>query len=147
MSKVKWLTAAVVVLLCMNIGLLTFGHFSGPGHDGPKKIVIERLHFDKAQVEGYSRLIEVHQTMLAAKMEEMNAARKALYATLAKPNSDPDPLFDRVAEIQTEIERIHVAHFAAIKGICRPDQLNDYNAYANDLSKVFGRIGPRSKGR
>lgn len=147
MSKVKWLTVAVVVLLCLNMVLLMCGHFGGPGHNGPKKIVIERLHLDKVQVEGYSKLIEVHQTMLVAKEEEMNAARKALYATLAKTNSDPDPLFDRVAEIQMEIERIHVGHFAAIKGICRPDQLNYYNDLANDLSSLFGRKGPRAKGR
>lgn len=147
MSKVKWLTVAVTVLICLNIGLLTFGHFGGPGHDGPKKIVIERLHLDKAQVEGYYKLIEAHQASLAAKEEEMNAARKALYATLAKTNSDPGPLFERVAEIQVDIERIHVGHFAAIKGLCRPDQLNDYNALANDLSNVFGKRGPRPNGR
>jgi len=143
MSKVKWLTVAVVLLLCLNIGLLTFGHFGGPKHDGPKKIVIERLHLDNAQVEGYTRLIDAHQSMLAVKEEEMNEARKDLYASLAKGTSDRIALFDRVAEIQMEIERIHVGHFAAIKGLCRPDQLNDYNALANDLSNVFGRRGPR----
>ena len=57
MSKIKLLTLAVVGLLIVNVGLLTFLFMNKPmrppgrggqGNEGPKSLIIEKLDFDKA---------------------------------------------------------------------------------------------------
>ena len=71
MSKSKLLSIAVIGLLVINLGILAFLFTrkppnppkDGPGRsqEGPKKIIIERLHFDKDQAAQYEQIIKEHQ--------------------------------------------------------------------------------------
>lgn len=149
MNKVKLLSIAVVVLLGLNIATLLIGSKHGPPHaEGPKQLVIDRLHLDEQQVTAYSKLIEEHQAAIKSKNDELLAARKALYADLAREGRPiSDSLTLAIAVLQQDIEMIHYGHFADIRELCHPDQIAAFDLLLNDLAGLFngpGR-GPRKR--
>jgi protein CpxP len=149
MSKVNWLTGAVVVLLLLNITLLAVLYRSGshrpgpPRGEGPKRLVVERLHFDADQVAAYEALIAEHQEAIRLNDRAMMAARNSLYANLQTQDAViSDSLFATIATIQRNIEQVHFAHFADIRALCRPDQLHHFETLSKDLAEVFAQRHP-----
>lgn len=154
MTKVKLLGIAVVGLVLLNVCTLAMlfmgrsGHHGPPRVEGPKAIIIERLHFDAEQVQAYEGLIKKHMEAIQAKDKAMMAKRSALYHEIAEPNrATRDSLLSVIAAIQWDIEDTHLEHFAGIRALCRTDQLADFDALSNDLAGYFshGRGGPQKR--
>jgi hypothetical protein len=147
MTKIKLLSIAVIGLLLINIGILAFlflrKHVPPPdrpmrGREGPKNIIIERLHFDKEQVAQYEKLIEQHQQNLQQLDGQIRMTKNQLYSTLATDNiAGKDSLANKLGEIQRQIESVHYNHFTDIKKLCKPEQLENFNALTHDLAKFF----------
>jgi periplasmic protein CpxP/Spy len=147
MTKVKLLSIAVVGLLLVNIGILTFLFFRKPipsfdsprrGGEGPKNIIIERLHFDKEQVAQYEKLIEEHQQNIRELSGQVRMTKNQLYSTLATDAAmSKDSLENKLGELQRQIESVHYSHFTDIKKLCKPGQLESFNALTQDLAKFF----------
>jgi len=148
MTKIKLLSIAVIGLLLINLGILAFLFFNKQMHppgggpmgkeDGPKKIIIERLHFDKEQVSQYEKLIESHRQKIGEMDRQIKETKNQLYSTLASdPASGKDSLQKRLGEIQKQIETLHYNHFEEIKKICKPEQLEYFNSLTKDLAKFF----------
>jgi len=155
MTKVKLLGTAVVVLVLLNIGTLAMlftgrpGHHRPPHREGPKAVIIERLHFDAEQVKDYEVLIKKHQEAIKVQDEAMMATRSAFYHDLASTNMvKRDSMLSVIAAVQWEIEETHLEHFGKIRALCRADQLADFDALSNDLAGYFshGKEGPPKKG-
>jgi periplasmic protein CpxP/Spy len=147
MNKTRFLTLAVVGLIALNIGMIAFflsKKMQPHRGDGPRKIIVERLHFDQKQVGEYEKLIQKHRADIRQKEAELVAARQAIYNQLLDEDySKNDSLTAQVGRLQTAVEQIHFAHFRDIKSLCRPDQIKDFDALVGDLAAYF----PRSKGR
>jgi len=146
MTKIKLLTIAVIGLLFINIGILAFLFLHKPvpppdrpmRGEGPKNIIIERLHFDKEQVAQYEKLIEQHQQSLRELDGQIRMIKNQLYSTLANnSNTGKDSLQAKLGEIQKQIEAAHYNHFNEIKKLCKPEQLENFNALTQDLAKFF----------
>ncbi len=156
MTKLRLLSIAVIGLLIINIGIVGFLLLRKPpmppegrppmgqgGHqpmktEGPKKIIIERLHFDESQVTAYEKLIEGHQTAVKSLDDSINTTKNNLYQTLTVDTfAGKDLLLNRLAEFQNQIERIHFDHFAEIKKLCKPGQLEYFNKMTKDLTRFF----------
>lgn len=145
MNKTRLLTVAVVVLFLMNIGIISFFLLNKPPRpdrdrngEGPKRLVIERLHFDKDQVDRYDALIEEHQRMVRTADDEIMQLKRELFSLL--PSSDQsrkDSLIAHINSVQRRIEYAHFDHFTGIRMICRPDQLNDFNGLSRELAQLF----------
>lgn len=151
MTKVKLLGIALVVLVLLNIGTLAMlfsgrlGHHGPPRGEGPKAIIIERLHFNAQQVKTYEGLIKKHMESIQAKDKAMMATRSALYHEIAEPNrATRDSLLSVIATGQWDIEDTHLEHFGEIRALCRPDQRADFDALVADLAAYFSHpaIGP-----
>lgn len=156
MSKIKLLTIAVIGLLLINIGIVGFlmmkkspmppkgrppigmeGKLPGK-QDGPKKIIAERLHFDKEQVVAYDKLIAAHQISVKALNDSIKIAKNNLYQSLQSENlAGKDSLVNLLGVLQKQIELVHYEHFARLKKICKPDQLNDFNELTKELARFF----------
>ena len=153
MSKSKFLTLAVVALFLLNAATLAFFFFKKPPppsmQDGPKKVIIERLHFDAQQVAEYEKLIAQHQQEVAAQEQEIGAAKKALYGQLRTDGfAKRDSLILVIGKLQGGMEIIHFQHFASLKKLCNAEQMDDFNALTADLADYFSpqpKPGKRGK--
>lgn len=156
MNRTKLLTIAVVGLLLLNFGILAvmfFGKSShpplhpphgGPKGEGPKQIIIERLHFDEMQQKDYELLIVVHRK----ETDELHEASKELHDelfSLLKGDTinqrESDSLILEIANNQKAIENLNYNHFNAIKKLCKEEQVVYFNEVVNDLGKLFAPKG------
>lgn len=146
------LMGAVIGLLLINLSLVAFlvlrkppvpPHDRQAGGNGPKRLVIEKLHFSPDQTAQYEQLIEEHRTQIDPLNEHIKAAKNRLYITLATNDAArKDSLINQIGSLQRQIEVVHYNHFVALKKLCRPDQLADFNELTTDLAGFFA---PRRK--
>ncbi|MFN0216494.1 MAG: hypothetical protein ACKVT2_19715 [Saprospiraceae bacterium] len=142
MSKTSFLKCAVVALVLLNLGTIAFFFTQKrpPHHISPRKVIVDRLHFDAAQIAKYEKLIERHQTSIKQKEQNISVAKSDLYVLLQGADfSKKDSLIARIGALQMEIEAVHFDHFQEIKSICKPTQLADFNALTSELARFFGK--------
>jgi periplasmic protein CpxP/Spy len=155
MNRTKLLTIVIIGLLIMNLGILCIlflnrGHNDHPAGmpprgEGPKKIIIERLHFDPSQVNAYESLIEVHKKRTHELNDTSKILHRNLYALLNTSNPDTakaNELIRLIAEKQKEVDHLNFDHFSDIKKLCKPEQMDDFNLLTEDLAELFGHKGP-----
>jgi len=153
MSKIKLLTIAVIALILINISTLAFFFFKAPrpmDQKSPKEAVIEKLHFDENQVASYDELIKIHFEKIKALNRDLLITKNNLYKELS--NSDnkkvTDSLLFELANQQGEIEKTHYNHFLDIKKLCKPEQIEEFNALSNELAKIFSpKLPPNEMNR
>jgi hypothetical protein len=110
----------------------------------PREIIIEKLDFDAEQIAKYDQLIEVHRDSVRLLDREIKHNKNTLYKQLAQPKNQKstEALFLQLANSQAAIEKLHYKHFLAIKNLCKPDQLDEYNNLTNELAKIFSPKHP-----
>jgi len=151
MSKIKLLTIAVIGLLIMNLATVTFLLFRTPQHradgrlpmeqGGPKNIIINKLKFDKEQVTLYESLIEQHQVAIKMFNDSIKTAKNNLYHLLTEENTaSKDSAVAKLGFLQKQIELTHYNHFAAIRAICKPNQLQAFNNLTKELARYFAPL-------
>ncbi|MFT6749198.1 MAG: protein CpxP [Flavobacterium sp.] len=145
MNKTKLLSIAVIALLLLNFGILSFLFFSKGNHPRdkkmPREIIIEKLHFSKNQIFAYEKTIEIHQNTIRDLDNSIRETKNELYQLLNSDKIDSvqkNSLFIQLANYQREIETTHFNHFLDIKKICTKEQLADYNDLTKELGRIFG---------
>ena len=110
----------------------------------PREIIIEKLRFDVGQITKYDQLIEVHRDSVRLLDRKIKDNKNTLYNQLAQPynQKSTEALFLQLATSQATIEKLHYNHFLAIKSLCKPDQLDDYENLTNELAKIFNPKHP-----
>jgi hypothetical protein len=146
MNKEKFYRWVIAGLLVSNLFLAVFLFSrSRPPKpfdpDTPKRIIAERLHFDKNQIVQYESLIQEHRKQVRTKDEEIRKLKNELYSLLPAENIPvkKDSLISLLAEKQKEVEYIHYNHFADIKKLCKPTQMADYNLLVKEINTIFNR--------
>jgi periplasmic protein CpxP/Spy len=150
MSKVKVLVFLVVVLLLINGAILWMMLLNKPGRhmrDEPKRVIIERLRFDAAQIEAYQKLIDGHRANIRVSNHRMRELKNKLYATLKQPNAqqEADSIIAEIGALQITIEQIHYKHFQDIKQLCTPEQMGAFDSLSSDIAGLFGPPPPHAK--
>lgn len=153
MTKTKLLTLAIVILLLVNIATLGFMLVrKSPIHDGmrhgegPKQIIIDRLHFNELQQKQYDIIVEDHRTKSKALNNLSREMHNALYALLKEKSVDKqiaDSLITQIAEYQKAIDNLNLNHFQQIKSICKDDQITLFNTLVTDLTLLFSLPPPK----
>ena len=112
---------------------------------GPRNEIIDRLHFDAAQVTEYDSLIVKHRKMVGEKESEIQGLRTALFISVAEGISQgrKDTLVNQIGVLHADIQQIHFAHFLDIQKICKPEQRADFERLTKDLSTMFRGRGPK----
>lgn len=155
MNKTKLLLIAVIALLLLNIGTLSFillhkrpmpdGMRNG---EGPKQIIIERLHFDGQQQTQYSAIVEEHRSKSRELNDLSRNLHNQLYAFLSEKDIEKtkaDSLITRIAENQKAIDNLNLDHFQKIKRICKDNQLQFFDNLVKDLGHLFAPHHPPKK--
>ena len=155
MEKTKLLTIAVIGLLIINFGTLGFLLLNGKGHrppqegrQKPKEIIIEKLHFDEAQQKDYAKLIKWHHGEITRLDDQIRQTKNELYSQLNQGETNvktKDSLVSLLAGYQKQIEETHFKHFEDIKKLCRQNQMENFNALTEELSKIFAPKPHRPK--
>jgi hypothetical protein len=148
MTKVKFLILIIVVLFisnCIMIGL----HFKADNRrkEGPKRYIIEKLHFNEAQTEKYLALIPDHRNAMREKERTMDQLRNELYASTQNPTDSIkiNQIYASIALNQIEAEKINFKHFLAIKALCNPSQMGYYNELTKEIAGLFSMKRPKNK--
>lgn len=144
MNKSKLLTFAVILLVVINLTTLFLVMRKGPRHpgEGPKRVIIEKLHFDAEQQKQYEKLIHWHRRHIDTLDQQIRETKNLLYRELLykSPNLQThDSLIDAISNYQKNIEEIHFRHFQDIRNICKPEQIQDYNQLTEELTQLFSK--------
>lgn len=148
MSKIKLLTISVVGLLFINILMVTWFFVQRGGENdnglqagqavGPKDIIIQRLGFDNDQKARYELLIKQHRLTIRNLNDSISATKNTLYGSLKNTQyTGTDSLLNKLALLQERIELTHYNHFVDIRRLCKPSQMDNFNALTKDLSLYF----------
>lgn len=138
-KKQRWLIIGLLISNAVLIAFLVLGHPSFRKHPSPKKVVIERLGFDDAQVDEYRALIDTHRAQANEIDTRINELRKELYAGLTETTSNESTSLGQLAILQTEAEKGRLDHFRAVKEICTPEQAPKFEALTKELGEIFSR--------
>jgi periplasmic protein CpxP/Spy len=139
MNKETFYKYMMIGLLCSNLLLLYFYLRKKPPHEGPRRIIAERLHFDAAQIAQQDTIIKAHRIAIREKQAEILVLRNALYQNLIATSNETvvDSLINSIGTVQKDIEHINYHHFEDLHKICKPEQATDFNALVKDLAKLF----------
>lgn len=145
MSKIKFLTALVLGLLLINIGLVFLVFFNKPPHpkfkkgEGPRAYIIEELNLDEAQIEQYNALIEAHKATFKTLNQKVEKIRFEVYTGITNGQTivERDSLIQQLGDYQEAIERLHSAHFSDLKAICRADQEEAFTALMGEVADLL----------
>ncbi len=138
MSKSKIYGFLAIGLLLINAVLIFFILKREKDHEGPKRIIIEKLHFDKNQVKDYEILIADHKQKVVITEIELLESKNKLYALVGSSNSIlKDSLIQSIAHSQSVLEKIHFDHISKIKSICRKEQLPYFQELQSEIYNLF----------
>lgn len=139
MNKSKFLKFIILGLLISN-GILIFIHFNGRNKkDGPKNIIIEKLHFNKEQIKHYESYIQQHRKAINENEMTMNELRSGLYQQLKhqQDTAKVDSIISIIANKQIIAEHINYNHFLEIKKMCNPNQKDDFDKLTTEIANLF----------
>ncbi len=148
MKKVNVLSIVSIGLLVVNIVLiwsLVSQKPNKPLREGPKKLVIEKLHFDNNQIIEYEKLIDWHRGEIRKSDKQMLALKHNLYTSLTEKekSNTKDSLIAEIGKLQMLIENIHYKHFQDIKKLCTPEQQKYFEALTLEITDLFPRTQNR----
>ncbi len=148
----------VIVLLVLNLIVVSAFWILGGGHrqgnggrdgqgGGPRNEIIERLHFDAAQVTEYDLLIVKHRKLVGEKEKEIRGLRTSLFMGVSDgiDSKLKDSWIRQIGVLHADIQQIHYAHFLDIQKICKPEQQEDFALLTKDLAKMFRGRGPKGR--
>lgn len=143
MNKTKFITIIAVGLFIANLVLCTFLIMGKLHNDrmrvNPKEVVIKTLQFDEAQVKAYDKIIKTHQNAVNAEQEKIQVLKKNLYQSLANEamTTAKDSLIKEISLTYLAIENTNYQHFAALKKLCKPEQMTNYSTLMDRIAEVF----------
>ena len=148
----------VIVLLVLNLIVVSAFWILGGGHrqgnggrdgqgGGPRNEIIERLHFDAAQVTEYDLLIVKHRKLVGEKEKEIQGLRTSLFMGVSDgiDLKLKDSWIRQIGVLHADIQQIHYSHFLDIRRICKPEQQKDFALLTKDLANMFRGRGPKGR--
>jgi hypothetical protein len=140
MEKNKFLQLCCLILLLSNLLLVIWIWKSKSKRgEGPRREIIERLHFDDAQIKQYDLLIKEHRASIRMLDDQMDSIKSILYAGLTKAvdESVQHACIEALGSKAKEIERVHYKHFLSIGSLCKKEQLGYFEDLSSDFTTLF----------
>ncbi len=147
-GKQTLLTALVVILVVLNIGLMAFmwfGQHPGGPPESPDttKFIINELKFDKTQEQQYLLL----QHRLSDSLHQVRKGEREIHDRFFEMMHAETPdsalvatTIDSMGHIRAQIEYLTFQHFRQVRAMCTADQQKKFD---NIISEAMRRMGPR----
>lgn len=144
MKKEKLISFFAIGLLVCNIILIVYifqNHRRPPMSEGPRNLIIERLHLNPDQIKKYDALIEVHKKTIRDENDKMMFLKNKFYSCIIDSSSSQiqDSLKREIGQLQINIEITHYNHFKDIGSLCLPQQMDDFNNLIKEIGQLFDR--------
>lgn len=149
-ERTRLLIILVIVLLALNITTLATIWIGKTQHNlkhemqfGPKRLIIEKLHFDEDQIEIFNTLVEEHQQQMSELRQQIFDSKEAFYSQLKQDAPDTTVAYQSIANItsyEEKAEHITFDHFRKVRTICHPDQKQQFDIVISDILKTM--MGP-----
>ena len=145
MSKINFLTIAVVLLLLLNAGTLVFMFRMHTSHtetsqrrgEGPAAFIIEALQLDAQQQQQFAGLRKEHQQAIRAVHEEDRRLHDAYFDLLKTDHPDRakvDSLALLIGAEENLLSKTTFEHFEKLRALCRDDQKKLFDATIDEIS-------------
>ena len=151
-EKNTLLTALVVVLVALNIGLVTFMWYTQrPRQEGPDttRFLINQMHFDKTQEQQYVAL----QHRLSDSLEPIKDAERKIHDRFFEMMHAENPdtalvaaTIESMGHLRSRIEYFTFVHFRQVRALCTPEQQKKFDAVISDLMRHMGPRPPHRNG-
>jgi periplasmic protein CpxP/Spy len=146
MSKTKFLTILVVLLLIVNAVTLYFliekkdgnKRRSTGGNRSYSEYISKKLNFDTVQKEQLKHLRDNHKQELDSIRKEERQIQELKTQLLKEGVTDSlklDSILDLSVAVKKKFERAFHNHFMQIRALCRPDQLKLFNETLDEMNK------------
>jgi periplasmic protein CpxP/Spy len=146
MSKTKFLTAALLLLVILNAVTL---YFLFAKHDGKRpngreggrpsvEFISKQLNFDTLQKTQLMKLRDEHKTEIETLRKEDNMLHDSLFSYVKRGTIDSlkiDSITNLIAANKKHFELTFLKHFSQIRSICRPDQIELFNQTVDQMMK------------
>jgi len=155
-SNTKILTIAVILLLLVNIAMIVFmirgrGHHDvrrEGGKGGPFEMLAKELNMTEQQKAEHQRLRDEYFATVRPLFDSIRKAKQAFFG-LAKETNVSDSLMDsylnRIAEKQSVVDKITLAHFRKVRDLYKGDQQKKYDEFVQKMMQRQGGPGGRKK--
>lgn len=135
---VKYLLAAALIANTVVLGLFLTRQQQLRPLQMPEDIIIETLHFDAEQQRQYALLRETHFATRKQFIQQFENNRRQLYTSLGSPDTaQRNAVLTAIAQGQLGLERDRAAHFAAVRGLCRPNQQAQFDTLMQNVAALF----------
>lgn len=156
-STTKILTIAVVLLLLVNIGLVTFmvmGKNNGNawhagGKNDPAEMMAKELGMTEQQKKDYKLLKDGHFKNIKPFYDSLRAAKTAFYSLLKDSivnDSTLNAYSQRISERQSAIDKLTFAHFKRIRNLFTAEQQPKFDEFIEKMMQR-GRRDSAGKGK
>lgn len=157
MNKLQLLTAAVILLLLLNIGTLVFLFLSNdrrPAPPGPEgnagDFIIKSLQLDEQQCRQFDTLRIQHHEMVQRAQDEDRRLHDAYFSLLKSPQSNrqsADSIMALMAQQRKTMDSATFEHFRQLRALCRPEQQGKFDRTIDEIARLLGpRPGPPPPG-
>lgn len=145
-STNKILTIAVVLLLITNIALVAFmmvgkGKKNGKrvGGKDPSEMMAKELGMTEDQKKQHKLLKEEHFKTLKPYFDSLRAAKTAFFQLTKVPDVNDSTInsyYQKVANLQSQIDKMTFAHFRKVRTLFNAEQLPKFDEF---LQKMMQR--------
>ena len=141
MNRTKFYKISSICLLIINLILIGFIIFAPPRHKkiGPKHFIIEKLNFDKQQINQFQVSIEKHRKSRKEIRNKITSEKNNLYQLLLNDNIalERDTILSILSNLHQETEIVDYEHFSELKLLCKGEQKKKFKELIHDLSELF----------
>lgn len=151
MKKTKLFGFLALGFFLLNLVLAGFLIFDNPPQklphrEGPRKLIIEKLDFDKDQAAKFEALIPDHHTQIKANREKTAKIKKEIFKSLNNASPEMDEVLSKeLVSLEVELQQLQYTHFKDIKDICRDDQLEKFDVLTKEIARLFDPQPPPHK--
>ena len=165
-DKNKTLSAAVVILLIINLAILGLLWFDRspkttpermpsmdgklppdrlPPEGGPKEFLIRELKLNDKQIQDYGKLVEEHQSDMRRLREKIRKEKTQLWDNISKPDNDTGKsefIASEIANDQKQIELVTFRHFQKVRELCDDTQKKKFDEVIKEALNMMGPNNP-----
>lgn len=147
MNREKFYIMVIIGLVATNLLMGVIMMTAKPKENGQinrenKDIISEKLNFDEDQDFAFQYLRDEHRHNVSHLEQELHQKRKLLFKNLKDSTQNTNLILNDIARINKQMDSFNYIHFAEIKKICKPEQMEDFNELTEKLANMFGKKKP-----